>query len=135
MKKFKISEEIKITLAFGLTAILILLIFSHIINVYIVKNDTSDYLEHEVLSCIQYVSINVDENGDVLNEDICYAFTYKDDDDQLLHVTEYTEDEYTTVHIGEENKFVVYDNGDTKLYLTREVLGEFFYTKESEFEI
>lgn len=93
-----------------------------------------DYIEHEVFSCIQYVSINVDEDGNVLNEDICYAFTYKEDDDQLLHVTEYTEDEYTTVHIGDENKFVMYDNGDTKLYLTKEVLSEFFYTKITEFE-
>lgn len=93
-----------------------------------------DYIEHEVLSCIQYVSINVDEDGGVLNEDICYAFTFKEDDDQLLHVTEFTEDEYTTVHIGEENKIVFYDDGDTKLYLTREVLSEFFYTKVTEFE-
>ena len=93
-----------------------------------------DYIEHEVLSCIQYVSINVDEYGDVLTEDLCYAFTYREDDDKLLHVTEYSEDECNSIHIGEENKFVMYDNGDTKLYLTREVLSEFFYTKITEFE-
>ena len=93
-----------------------------------------DYIEHEVLSCIQYVSINVDECGDILNEDICYAFTYKEDGDELLHVAEYTEDECNRICIGKENKFVMYDNGDTKLYLTREVLSEFFYTKITEFE-
>lgn len=93
-----------------------------------------NYTEHEVLSCIQYVSINVDEDGDVLTEDLCYAFTYKEDDDQLLHLAEYTEDEYNDIHIGKENKFVMYDNGDTKLYLTKEVLSEFFYTKITEFE-
>ena len=93
-----------------------------------------DYIEHEVLSCIQYVSINVDEDGDVLNEDICYAFTYKEEDNELLHVAEYTEDECNRICIGKENKFVMYDNGDTKLYLTKEVLNEFFYTKVTEFE-
>lgn len=93
-----------------------------------------NYTEHEVLSCIQYVSINVDEDGDVLTEDLCYAFTYREYENQLLHITEHSEDEYNDVLIGEENKFVIYDNGDTKLYLTREVLNEFFYTRELEYE-
>lgn len=133
MNKFKIKEHISLHTALCLCIFAILSVafmFCWGIDKIIEK----DYIEHEVLSCIQYVSINVDEDGGVLNEDICYAFTYKEDDDQLLHVTEYTEDKYTTVHIGEENKFVMYDNGDTKLYLTREVLGEFFYTKVTEFE-
>lgn len=127
MKKFKVNTHTKICIFSLVIAIILIFWITHI-------GTEKDYIEHEVLSCIQYVSINVDEDGGVLNEDICYAFTFKEDDDQLLHVAEFTEDEYTTVHIGEENKIVFYDDGDTKLYLTREVLSEFFYTKVTEFE-
>ena len=127
MKKFKINTHTGICIC---SLIVIAMIFFGIIGVGAEK----DYIEHEVLSCIQYVSINVDEDGDVLNEDLCYAFTYREDDSKLLHVTEYSEDECNTVLIGEENKFVMYDNGDTKLYLTREVLSKYFYTKITEFE-
>lgn len=136
MKKFKINKDIGfVCVIFTATLLIIsMCIIAHITNVRIIKNDFIDYQEHEVLSCIQYVSINVDECGDILNEDICYAFTYKEDGDELLHVAEYTEDECNRICIGKENKFVMYDNGDTKLYLTREVLSEFFYTKITEFE-
>lgn len=127
MKKFKVNTHTGICIC---SLIVIVMIFFGIIGIGVEE----DYIEHEVLSCIQYVSINVDEDGDVLNEDLCYAFTYREDDNKLLHVTEYSEDEYNTVLIGEENKFVMYDNGDTKLVLTREVLSKFFYTKITEFE-
>ena len=127
MKKFKVNTHTGICIC---SLIVIVMIFFGIIGV----GAEEDYIEHEVLSCIQYVSINVDEDGDVLNEDLCYAFTYREDDNKLLHVTEYSEDECNTVLIGEENKFVMYDNGDTKLYLTREVLSKYFYTKITEFE-
>lgn len=127
MKKFKVNTHTGICIC---SLIVIVMIFFGIIGIGVEE----DYIEHEVLSCIQYVSINVDEDGDVLNEDLCYAFTYREDDNKLLHVTEYSEDEYNTVLIGEENKFIMYDDGDTKLYLTREVLSEFFYTKVTEFE-
>lgn len=127
MKKFKVNTHTGICIC---SLIVIVMIFFGIIGV----GAEEDYIEHEVLSCIQYVSINVDEDGGVLNEDLCYAFTYREDDNKLLHVTEYSEDECNTVLIGEENKFVMYDNGDTKLYLTREVLSKYFYTKITEFE-
>ena len=126
---------IKLTKNIQMVICIVCVIIAVLLSYTILKDyNEKDYIEHEVFSCIQYVSINVDEGGDVLNEDICYAFTYKEDDEQLLHVTEYTEDEYTTVCLGKENKFVIYDNGDTKLYLTRDVLSEFFYTKVTEFE-
>ena len=127
MKKFKVNTHTGICIC---SLIVIVMIFFGIIGIGVEE----DYIEHEVLSCIQYVSINVDEDGDVLNEDLCYAFTYREDDNKLLHVTEYSEDEYNTVLIGEENKFIMYDDGDTKLVLTRDVLSEFFYTKITEFE-
>lgn len=127
MKKFKINTHTGICI---FSLLVIVMIFFGIIGV----GTEEDYIEHEVLSCIQYVSINVDEDGDVLTEDICYAFTYKEYDNKLLHLAEYSEDECNSIYIGETNKFVMYDNGDTKLYLTREVLNDFFYTKVTEFE-
>lgn len=125
----KLTKNIKIVI--GIVCLVIAILLSYTI---LKDYNEKDYIKHEVLSCIQYVSINVDEDGDVLNEDLCYAFTYREDDNKLLHVTEYSEDECNSVYIGETNKFVMYDNGDTKLYLTREILNDFFYTKVTEFE-
>lgn len=127
MNKFKINTHTGICIC---SLVVIAILAFGIIRIGVEK----DYIEHEVLSCIQYVSINVDEDGEVLTEDLCYAFTYKEDDNKLLHVAEYSEDECNTIHIGKENKYIMYDNGDTKLVLTREVLSEFFYTKITEFE-
>ena len=126
---------IKLTKNIQMVICIVCVIIAVLLSYTILKDyNEKDYIEHEVLSCIQYISINVDEDGDVLNEDLCYAFTYKEDDEKLLHVTEYTEDEDATIYIGYENKFVMYDDGDTRLYLTREVLNDFFYTKITEFE-
>lgn len=82
--------------------------------------------EYEVVSVMKYTETRTNNFGGVTGTDICYAFEYIDDDGVLKSVKDFQHFEYglTKVCIGDEDKYVVDEYGETRryLYLTKDTL-------------
>lgn len=82
--------------------------------------------EYEVLSVIQYIATKTNGYGGVQGHDLCYAFTYVDENGELKQVDKFKHLEYglTKVLIGDTNKYVIENGFDDYryLYLTKETL-------------
>lgn len=84
--------------------------------------------EYEVVSVYQYMDIQTNNFGAVLDQDLKYCFTYIGYDGQLHQFDDFEHTEYGLwkLCIGDENKYVVQELGlDTYryLYLTKETLA------------
>ena len=83
--------------------------------------------EYKVVSVYQYVKTYTNQFGAVTSQKLVYAFTYIGDDGQLHQVDTFYHLEHGLwkVKLGNENKYVVYENFDTyeTLYLTEETLN------------
>lgn len=91
--------------------------------------------EYDVISVCQYVKVNRQNCfGEVLDQKLCYSFTYIGDDGQLHQFDDFEHTEYGThkVCIGDENKYIVEQCSiDTYrfLYLTEETLKNISYNR------
>ena len=84
---------------------------------------------YEVVSVSQYLATKTNRYGGIASQDIKYCFSYIGDDGSLHSVDDFQNYEYglTKVCIGNENKYVVFDEGFDiyeTLYLTKETLSE-----------
>lgn len=82
--------------------------------------------EYEVCSVMQYIKVNTNNFGGITSRDLCYAFTYIDGGGVLQTEYNFEHLEYglTKVCIGDTDKYVVDNYGETTryLYLTKETL-------------
>lgn len=69
--------------------------------------------EYKVLSVYQYMDIETNHFGGVLDKSLKYCFTYIGDDGQLHEFDDFEHTEYGLwkIQIGNENKYVVRDLG------------------------
>lgn len=84
--------------------------------------------EYKVVSVYQYIKTSTNQFGAVTDQKLVYAFTYIGSDGQIHQVDDFYHTEYGLwkVKLGNENKYVVYDDYvDTylTLYLTEETLN------------
>lgn len=76
--------------------------------------------EYKVVSVYQYMDVETNIYGGIIDQDIKYGFTYIGDDGQLHEFDDFEHTEYGLwkICIGDENKYVVRDVGlDTYRWL------------------
>ncbi len=81
--------------------------------------------EYEVCSVMQYAETKTNQFGGVVDTDVCYAFTYIDDDGALKSVEGFQHFDHglTKVCLSDMDKYVTDSMTDARtLYLSRETL-------------
>ncbi len=83
--------------------------------------------EYEVCSVKQYVFTKTNNFGGVVDTELCYAFTYIDENGNLKTVDRFQHFEYglTKVCVGNSNKYVIDNYGEAirYLYLTKDTIS------------
>lgn len=83
--------------------------------------------EYEVCSVRQYVFTMTNNFGGVVDVELCYAFTYIDENGNLKTIDRFQHFEYglTKVCLGDSNKYVIDNYGETRryLYLTKDAIS------------
>lgn len=84
--------------------------------------------EYKVVSVYQYIAVQTNNFGAVLDQELKYCFSYIGNDGQLHQFDNFEHIEYGLwkIYIGNENKYVIKNDGiDTYryLYLTEETLN------------
>lgn len=110
--------------------ILIVVLYISLVKWSYDVTEGKSYEEYQVISVYQYTSIETGIFGKVKDQDICYYFTYIDDDGVLHEYEKFelveTPSGYNKLCIGEENKYVKIESElgiNEYLYLTEEKLN------------
>lgn len=122
-------EDVFITVVLPLISLLLILCFGLAYENSSVDSVNTNTQEYEVLSVYKYSRQITNNLGGVVRTDVCFSFDYIDEDGNVVTVDGFQNLEHglTKVHLGNRNKYIVYEKGiDTyrDLYLTKDTFRE-----------